>query len=432
MKTKYIIIIIVIAVFPITFVSSVDAQGKYSIPAWVKGIAGFWAEDKISDQEFGEGLSFLIDQGIIDTPKITELENKVAQLEAENAKLRSQQGSTSPPITTPPPSYGYEIIVSIPAGSAVPGCEEYDACYIPSIVFVNPGETVTWYNDDNAAHTVTSGTPSDGPDGAFDSSLIMGGDAFSVDFNFEGKYPYFCMMHPWQIGEVIVSSESYPSEDYYPESLGETEFYIDPSEFCWGNAACFTGEVTQVIDGDTIKVDGESIRFTLSSTPELSEYGGKDAKRYVESVCPVGSFVVVDEDDYQTQGSYGRMIALIWCYDPSHDWFFNLNEDVLIAGHAEISTSFCSKSEFEYDYWAQEYGCGQSYYYEEPSYEPPKYTPPPSTTPEPSCDPSYPDVCIPPYPPDLDCGEISYRNFRVTGSDPHGFDGDKDGIGCES
>jgi len=49
-----------------------------------------------------------------------------------------------------------------------------------------------------------------------------------------------------------------------------------------------------------------------------------------------------------------------------------------------------------------------------------------------SCDPSYPDVCIPLYPPDLDCGEIGYSNFRVVGSDPHGFDRDNDGIGCES
>ncbi|MGP1382608.1 MAG: excalibur calcium-binding domain-containing protein [Thainema sp.] len=49
-----------------------------------------------------------------------------------------------------------------------------------------------------------------------------------------------------------------------------------------------------------------------------------------------------------------------------------------------------------------------------------------------NCDPSYPDVCIAPPPPDLDCGEIEYRNFRVTGADPHRFDGDHDGIGCES
>ena len=50
---------------------------------------------------------------------------------------------------------------------------------------------------------------------------------------------------------------------------------------------------------------------------------------------------------------------------------------------------------------------------------------------ESDCDPSYPDVCIPPWPPDLNCGDISYRNFYVLPDDPHGFDGDKDGIGCE-
>jgi len=57
-----------------------------------------------------------------------------------------------------------------------------------------------------------------------------------------------------------------------------------------------------------------------------------------------------------------------------------------------------------------------------------------TTTPTTStkCDPSYPDVCIPPPPPDLDCGDIPYRNFRVLQPDPHHFDGDKDGIGCES
>jgi micrococcal nuclease len=49
-----------------------------------------------------------------------------------------------------------------------------------------------------------------------------------------------------------------------------------------------------------------------------------------------------------------------------------------------------------------------------------------------NCDESYPDVCIASYPPDLDCGEIRYANFRVVGSDPHGFDRDNDGIGCES
>jgi len=47
------------------------------------------------------------------------------------------------------------------------------------------------------------------------------------------------------------------------------------------------------------------------------------------------------------------------------------------------------------------------------------------------CDPSYPTVCIPPPPPDLDCRDIPYRRFKVLPPDPHGFDRDGDGVGCE-
>lgn len=66
---------------------------------------------------------------------------------------------------------------------------------------------------------------------------------------------------------------------------------------------------------------------------------------------------------------------------------------------------------------------------------PPTATPrPPTATPTraAACSPSYPTVCIPPPPPDLDCKDISFRRFTVLPPDPHGFDGDHDGIGCES
>src|SRR5918996_1153867 len=53
--------------------------------------------------------------------------------------------------------------------------------------------------------------------------------------------------------------------------------------------------------------------------------------------------------------------------------------------------------------------------------------PPPS-----NCHRSYPGVCIPPAPPDLDCPEVPYRNFAVRPPDPHGFDADLDGVGCET
>lgn len=49
-----------------------------------------------------------------------------------------------------------------------------------------------------------------------------------------------------------------------------------------------------------------------------------------------------------------------------------------------------------------------------------------------NCDPSYPDVCIAPPPPNLNCDDVPYNDIKVEGDDPHGFDREGDGIGCES
>jgi micrococcal nuclease len=57
---------------------------------------------------------------------------------------------------------------------------------------------------------------------------------------------------------------------------------------------------------------------------------------------------------------------------------------------------------------------------------------PSATVGGPDCSPAYPNVCIPPPPPDLDCGDVPYRRFSVLPPDPHQFDGDNDRIGCEN
>jgi len=94
--------------------------------------------------------------------------------------------------------------VSIPEGSSTPGCEADNACYIEAEITVSVGATVTWTNDDTAAHTVTSGTPTDGPDGTFDSSIIMSGATFEHTFEEADDYDYFCIVHPWMTGKVTV------------------------------------------------------------------------------------------------------------------------------------------------------------------------------------------------------------------------------------
>ena len=69
---------------------------------------------------------------------------------------------------------------------------------------INVDEKVLWINDDTAAHTITSGTTTGGPDGIFDSSLFMAGTTFEITFHRRGTYKYFDVVHPWIKGEIIV------------------------------------------------------------------------------------------------------------------------------------------------------------------------------------------------------------------------------------
>jgi hypothetical protein len=111
--------------------------------------------------------------------------------------------------STPPmeePSEGPKTVeVTIPSGTSVPGCEEINECFIPASVSIKKGDIVSWKNNDSAAHTVTSGSPEDGPSGIFDSSLLIGGGSFEHTFDSSGSYDYFCMVHPWMTGDVQVS-----------------------------------------------------------------------------------------------------------------------------------------------------------------------------------------------------------------------------------
>lgn len=120
---------------------------------------------------------------------------------------------------------------------------------------------------------------------------------------------------------------------------------------CKGSSRCFEGEITDVYDGDTVYVAGSAIRLALTNAPELDEPHGLEAKEFAIEVCPIGSVATVDEDDGQTQGSFGRIVAVVYCSG------VNLNEKILEADLASIDTRFCDVSEFANETWAQSYGC---------------------------------------------------------------------------
>ncbi len=93
--------------------------------------------------------------------------------------------------------------VVMPTKVSRPGCEETDSCYIPSIITVKQGHTVTWKNEDVAFHSVTSGFYGE-PSTLFDSGYLDPEQKFSVTFDEQGTFDYFCTLHPWMAGKVIV------------------------------------------------------------------------------------------------------------------------------------------------------------------------------------------------------------------------------------
>ena len=93
--------------------------------------------------------------------------------------------------------------VIMPTKSSRPGCDETNTCYIPSKISIRQGESVTWLNEDAAFHSVTSGTY-ENPNGMFDSGYLDPNESFSIKFEESGTFDYFCTLHPWMKGKVIV------------------------------------------------------------------------------------------------------------------------------------------------------------------------------------------------------------------------------------
>jgi predicted secreted protein with PEFG-CTERM motif len=134
------------------------------------------------------------------------------------------------------------VTVENAPGSSVPGCEDTaEGCFIPNIATVVIGGTVTWENGDTAAHTSTAGSATEGPSGVWDSSLIMAGSSFSHTFDAEGSFDYFCMVHPWMAGTVIVEAEAAHEEEVYEEvheeEVHEEEVHEEQAEVVYEKIA---------------------------------------------------------------------------------------------------------------------------------------------------------------------------------------------------
>lgn len=202
------------------------------------------------------------------------------------------------------------------------------------------------------------------------------------------------------------------------------------------------GVVTRHTDGDTLRVDDVKVRLIGVDTPEVHsgvECYGKAASARTAALLPIGTRVrlVYDVD---RRDRYGRTLAYVYRI---RDGLF-VNAELVRTGFASTMTvppNVAHAAEFvrlqrsaraaKRGLWSV---CGGN---APPPQAKPRTQPKPQPKSQPKkrsagCHPSYPDVCIPPAPPDLDCPDIPHEDFAVVGDDPHRFDGDHDGLGCES
>lgn len=192
-------------------------------------------------------------------------------------------------------------------------------------------------------------------------------------------------------------------------------------------------QVVDVVDGDTIKVSIGGAVFTVRyigmDTPETVKPGtpvewmGPEASAANRALVE-GQQVVLEKDVSEVD-RYGRLLRFVWL-DRPEGWLL-VNLELVRLGFASVFTYPPDVGHVDLLLAAQREAreADRGLW---------------SATPAPiaslgasgGCDPAYPTVCIPPPPPDLDCGDIAFRRFAALPPDPHHFDGDGNGIGCES
>ena len=93
--------------------------------------------------------------------------------------------------------------VTISPGSSAPSNGKF---FVPETLTVSKGTTVTWTNGDSTLHTVTSGSAESGNSGTeFDSSYLAAGKTFQHQFSTSGTFDYYCTLHPYMKGKVVVT-----------------------------------------------------------------------------------------------------------------------------------------------------------------------------------------------------------------------------------
>ena len=159
---------------------------------------------------------------------------------------------------TPQPELDYEVTIVPANGSGAPGCEETSSgCYHPQIQSVAVGGIVIMKNTDTAAHTFTSGNPaiSDSIQKSFDSGLMMAGSTFEWSPTSEGVVDYFCMVHPWMVGTILVGEGTAPPPTPQPDTSIDLEVSINEKVYDLDDLVGISVEIDGISGSQKVAID---------------------------------------------------------------------------------------------------------------------------------------------------------------------------------
>ena len=158
----------------------------------------------------------------------------------------------------------YDIIM--PSGSASPDApffwQNEKSGQATGDIEIVVGDTIVWKNADTAKHTITSGTVEGGPDGKFGTlDFLAPGQSYKFNFTEKGRFPYFCLIHPWMIGSVTVSERGFKIIPDVGKTAGDglTYFNVDYQ---------FSG----IISKARINEEQKSITFDIVSDPKSLDH----------------------------------------------------------------------------------------------------------------------------------------------------------------
>jgi plastocyanin len=209
-----------------------------------------------------------------------------------------------------------EVTIVPTEGSGSVGCEDVlYGCYIPGTATVDQGGKVIFSNTDAAAHTFTAGTASVGPTGQFDTSMVMAGASYEWVADVDPQeIEYFCMVHPWMLGLLIVQeaeaeedshgNQSEQSMTHEEDSMLDTHFPEDEPTA--------TGMLS---DGTVVNI-WTSTPTTNEMMEIFVEFEGKEHVNHDIMVTQLGGEKMNDEGAHHHDGKGAHVTAPLSASDP--------------------------------------------------------------------------------------------------------------------